>query len=456
MSQAILISDNEVINSLYEVNLRAYVATNVTIKNSLDGAIKLIEQSPNIDVVICYSELTSKENSLGQLQKYFEEKGLRIPIIVLGESKKKVKNAINITNKYDIQSLLRAMAKVLQITAQEMANKPVPDHFPIPVKLFSQIKNSPCDIFYRREKDDFEFEYYKILEGETTISDKLNKYLDEGVTHLYIPANFRLKFINQASTVVIQELNRDDLNSAERVEITSQGMGIVAEQIFIDEKISTEVAQISIACAASIEKVAKDIPKLKNLLTMLLENKSDYVFKHSVLSTFIATNIIKKISWGSKEQAEKVAFSLFFHDIYLVPIYKKYPDALSEEDLLFRDDVEEMDKKIVLEHASLAGQLVKTFPRCPMGADMIVTQHHGMTNGQGFAVNFKDDVSPLAKIIIISEDIAANILITLKSTGADPSKAKFNIPVICKLLNDRYKAHSYRKIIEAFSLVDIL
>ena len=57
MSQAILISDNEVINNLYEVNLRAYVATNVTIKKSLQEAIDLIKLSPNIDAVICFREL---------------------------------------------------------------------------------------------------------------------------------------------------------------------------------------------------------------------------------------------------------------------------------------------------------------------------------------------------------------------------------------------------------------
>ena len=54
MSQAILISDNEIINSLYELNLRAYVATNVTIKDSFESVLRLLEESPNIDVIICF------------------------------------------------------------------------------------------------------------------------------------------------------------------------------------------------------------------------------------------------------------------------------------------------------------------------------------------------------------------------------------------------------------------
>ena len=180
---------------------------------------------------------------------------------------------------------------------------------------------------------------------------------------------------------------------------------------------------------------------------MLLENKGDFAYKHSVLATYLACGIIKNISWGSQEQQNKVSFALFFHDIYLVPLFKKYPDCANEEDFLFRSDVSEEEKTIVLEHAMLAGRLVKTFPRCPMGADMIITQHHGMTNGQGFAVNYKDDISPLSKIIIIAEDIATDILARLKA--GDAKKIADNDSYL-ERLRERYKNHTYKKIIEAF------
>lgn len=453
MSQAILISDNEVINSLYELNLRAYVATNVTIKNSVDGAIKLIEQSPNIDAIICFRELNKKDNSVDSMHKFLNEKGLRIPIVLLGEPGTEVKDTIVIKNKYDIRSLLRAMAKILEITAKDMAQKEVPKYFPIPIKLFGQIEKSHCDIFYRHQKADFEYEYFKIIEGQAPIGDKLKKYLAQGVEHLYIDAVHRLKFINKASGVVIDELSRTDLTSGERLEITAQGLGIVAEEIFENKQISDEMAQISLACSESIAQVARDVPSLKGLLGMLLENKSDYIYTHSVVATFFATNIIKNISWGSKEQMEKVTFVLFFHDIFLVPIYRKYPDAIGEEDLMFRSDVSEKDKNVILEHARLAGELMKTFPRCPMGSDMIATQHHGMTNGVGFAVNFKDDISPLSKIIIIAEETASFVLNELKKKedGAKPNVKK---EVIVARLMEKFKNHTYKKLIATFDSFD--
>lgn len=452
MSQAILISNNQVINSLYEVNLRAYVATNVTIKESLQSAAKLIEQSPNIDAIICFNELNDKENAIDKFHLFLKERQLSIPVIVLGEPGVKVANSIIIKNKYDIQSLLKSMAKILEITAKDMAEKEVPKFFPIPIKLLSELKKSHCDIYFRSKKEDFEFDYFKIIEKEADIAGILKSYLDEGVEHLYIDAVERLKFINKTSGLIVNELSRSDLSNEEKVEITSQGMGIVAEEIFENPEVSDAVAEVSMACIESINQVVKAVPKLKNLLAMLVQNQSSYVYKHGILATYISSEIIKNISWGSKEQIEKVAFALFFHDIYLVPIYNKYSDAISEEDLLFREDVSDEDKELVLDHARLAGQLVKTFPRCPMGADMIVTQHHGMTSGKGFAVNYKDDISPLSKIIIIAEDIATGMLQLL---AEGEKKAALNKEIILSRLEERYRNHSYRKIIEAFKDVTL-
>lgn len=452
MSQAILISDNQVINSLYEVNLRAYVATNVTIKDSLKSAAKLLEQSPNIDAIICFNDLNEKENAIDIFHEFLKSQGLEIPVIVLGEPGVQLANSIIIKNKYDIQSLLKSMAKILEITAQHMATMAVPKFFPIPIKLLSELKQSHCDIYFRSKKENFEFEYFKIIERDSDVAGTLGKYLEEGIEHLYIDADERLRFINKTSGLIINELGRSDLSKEEKIEITSQGMGIVAEEIFENPEISDAVAEVSLACIDSISQVVKEVPKLKNMLAMLVSNKSYYVYKHGILATYIATEIIKNISWGSKEQIEKVSFAVFFHDIYLVPIYARYPDAISEEDLLFRDDVSEEDKELVLSHARLAGELVKTFPRCPMGADMIVTQHHGMTSGEGFAVNYKDDISPLSKIIIIAEDIATGMLQLIEEGD---KKSALNKELIIKRLEERYRNHTYRKIIEAFKKVTL-
>lgn len=454
MSHAILVSDNKIISSLYEVNLRAYVATNLTIKPDFSEAIKLLELDPNIDAVIFFASDNKKNQAHDEFLKFLTTNNLSIPLIILGESTGEFEKAILVKNKYDIKNLIRSMAKILEITAQKMAELEVPQYFPVPLNLFSSMTKSPCDIYFRTEVAEFEYEYFLIIEQGAGIKNNLGDYHQDGVEHLFVKATERLNFINQASGVIVNELSKANLSDAERITVTSQSMGIVAEEVFENREISHTMANVSKACIDSIQKTISAVPKFRNLLKMLMENESEFCYKHSVISTYIAGEIIDKISWGSAEQKSKICFAFFFHDIFLVPIYRKYPDAINEEDLLFREDVTDEDKKVVLEHAALAGDVVGKFPNCPMGADMIVTQHHGMTNGRGFAVNYKDDISPLSKIMIISEEITVMILMTTKDLKTG-EKLNVDKDKISKVILEKFKNHTYKKIIEAFGKTNI-
>ncbi len=446
MSQAILISNNSVTNDLLEVNLRAYVATNVTVKPSLESALDLLDQSPNVDAIIIFKDSAIDGEQVEAFVASLGDKKLNIPVVILGEYSQKIPRTLEIKSKYNIKGLLQAMAKILEITAKDMASLKVGKYFPIPLGLFHPSDPAYCEVFLRTQTEDFDYQYQKIVPVGKPWLEEFKQYRDNGETHLYIDSQKRLHFINQASAALVSELDNKDVTNDERVEITQQAMGMVAEEVFENQEISEQVAEVSKACISSITKVVKSVPKLKGMLEMLLENPSDYCYKHSVLTTFIASKIIEKISWGTAEQQNKVAFSLFFHDIFLVPLYKKYPDAASEEDLLFSEDVSDDQKQVVLDHAKMAGELVKTFPRCPIGADMIITQHHGMTSGQGFANSFKDDISPLAKIMIVSEDIAVGILEDINAE----KKIKIDTVRICNELVNKYRNHTYKKIIDAF------
>ena len=323
MSHAILISDNKVINSLYEVNLRAYVATNLTIKADFPEAAKLLQLDPNINAIIFFASSKETKSGHAEFQKFLEANNLAIPLIVMGSSKDDFGKALLVKNKYDIKGLVRSMAKILEITAQKMAELEVPKYFPVPLNLFSQMTTTPCDIYFRSEIGDFEYEYFTIIEKGSTIENKLGDYHQDGVEHLYVDSEARLHFINNASAVIVNELSRTNLSDEERVTVTSQSMGIVAEEIFENREISMNMASVSKACIDSIEKTIADAPKFKSLLKMLLEGESEYPYKHSVIATYIAGEIIDNISWGSAEQKSKISFAFFFHDIFLVPIYHK-------------------------------------------------------------------------------------------------------------------------------------
>jgi len=67
-------------------------------------------------------------------------------------------------------------------------------------------------------------------------------------------------------------------------------------------------------------------------------------------------------------------------------------------------------------------------------------------------MNFKDDISPLSKIIIVAEDIAAGMLQALKDGD---KKSALDKDLISGRLSERYKNHTYKKIIEAFQEISM-
>lgn len=448
MSQVILVSNNDVVNSMYEVNFRAYVAADLVVCDSVNCLLKRGEDLSDFKVFIIFIELLMVKDYKMELENFLTKNNINIPVIILGETSTPFLNSIVIKNKYNIKAVLQTLAKILNVTAQEMASLKVAKYFPIPLNLFSQINEINCDVFLKIENSAEKngCDYDLVLEKGCALTGFYNQMVKKKINHLYIDSSERLRFINLASKLVIDELDRKDLKISDRIELSAQGMAIVADEIFENNAISAEVAEISKKCIASISTVIKKVPTVKSLLKMLLDGQNDYCYRHSVLNSFIASKIIDKMSWGTPEQTEKVTFALFFHDLYLVPLYKKYSNISSEEDLLFMNEVTDEDKQTVLDHAKLASQLIKTFPRCPMGADQVLIQHHGMANGQGFAINFKDDISPLAKIIIIAEEISVG-LITSVEKG---EQLVIDQKLIANQLFDKYKNHTYKKIIKAF------
>tara|TARA_R110002072_G_scaffold64203_9_gene159996 strand:- start:44013 stop:45362 length:1350 start_codon:yes stop_codon:yes gene_type:complete len=449
MAQALLISDHEILNDIYSLNLKVYVDTSLTIKSSYEEALALLELNPNYDVVISLSKIQDVDVASLVFNK-LQELNSECPFVVIGE-KSAISNTaqvITLPANFNIQNFVQTIAKVLGVTAKEMASKLVPEYYPIPIKMFNNFDKTPCDVFYKVSKSAANNEFIKILGQEDEIKGKVGPYLEKGVKTLFIPSEFRLQFVNNASVSVLDRLDNKNLSNLEKIEVAEQGYEIVAQTLSLEGKVSDAVVEISKKCIENVNMAAKGVPKLKGLLSSMISNKTGFLYMHSIMATYVSNHIIKEISWGAAEHAEKVSFVLFFHDLFMTPIFAKYPDCKNEEELVFNDQLSDQEKDVVINHARLAGEAVKSFPKCPMGADAIILQHHGMTSGVGFAMEYKDDVSPLAKVIIISEAFVGQIL---NNKAAD----NFNKDVIIEDLRSKFTRHTYKKIIDCLETISL-
>lgn len=449
MAQALVVSDNEVLNGLYAVNLEAYLATSTSAQDNIDQAIKLIELNPNFDIIICLCLIDGRDAAV-ELTNYLKEKRLEIPMVVIGrQSEIDERLAVVLPSSFNIKTLIKSCAKILGITAKDMAQKPVPTYYPIPLKVFYNLDTVQSDVYFKVKKGKDESEFLMILSKGSRVWPRIKKYEEEGVRFLHIDSMERLKFVNYASEKIIQILENDEISNEEKLEVLEQGIEIVTEQMLQSEEASLEIQNISKVCIKTVTEVIQDIPKIGKLLNALVANKSGYLYAHSMLTTYVANHIVRKISWGGDSHIEKLNFVLFFHDMYLVQIYNRHPESKYEEEMIFSDKLDEKEKEVVLNHAMLAGEMIHKFPQCPMGADQLIKQHHGVTNGVGFAVKYRDDISPLAKVILVAEHFVEEIYKNFDSGGT------FSKPYTINVLKERYNKSSYTKIVETLETLEI-
>jgi len=448
MAHGLLVSDHAIINDIYSFNLKAYVDLGVTVKDSLEDALKVIELGAAGEIIICLSQMGEVDAGFAIVTKV-EELGLDIPIIVIGE-KSSVSNtakAYTLPPNFNIPVLVKTIAKILGITAKDMMEKSIPDFYPVPMSIVDTFEVAPCHLYLKVSKGSANSDYVLCVEKEGSLSGKGDRYRSEGFHNLYIPSDLRLEIVNKASKVVMAKLNDPLIQGQDRLKASEQGYDVVGGLLGESSEVTPEVVAISKRCVESVKAVIGEVPKVKILLLGMLENKTGYLYLHSVMGTYVSRHIIREISWGSDEHAEKLSFVFFFHDIFLSPIFAKYPHFQFEEDLVFKDDLGDKEKEVVINHARLAAEMVKSFPRCPMGADAIILQHHGTTNGMGFTLDYKDDISPLAKVLIVSEAFVDQLILA-RDSGAEPV-----LEDMIAELRTRFRKHTYKKIINCLETI---
>lgn len=450
MKKILVISDNDLLNQLYLINLQIYLGANVTMVKDFINAKKIIKELENFDLIISVAMIDENDVS-GMCFDSLKASGLKIPLIIIGMPRRDLPNITVIQTSYNLQNLLRSVASALEITAQKMVEQEVPKFYPISVSYLNHLKQAPCMLYLEVKVSKEQFEYVLCSSKDSNISSLVKKLHQEGVPNLFVNSQDRLSIVNQISGVLTQII-RDTAGGTTIVaksNAISAGFNFAASQMVENEEVVQEIVAVAETCAKAMDVVISEVDGIKELLKLLMSNPQGYIYTHSMLVAYVARHIIKNVSWGGDTHIDRINFMVFFHDLFLVPIYVKYPDASSEEDLMFNSALSNDEKEIVLNHARLAGEQLTKYKKCPSGIDLLIKQHHGMSTGVGFATDYSDNVSPLSKVFIIAESF---VEIYLKDKKQN-SKHKADLKSMTDALHEKYTKHTYRKIIDPLKTI---
>jgi HD-GYP domain-containing protein (c-di-GMP phosphodiesterase class II) len=367
---------------------------------------------------------------------------LKTPLIVIGEFEHTFKKYALVSERLRIEEINRLVLKALGLKKEEFEHLKLPDYIAFPVKHFYLMTISPCNIYIKLVKKTGD-EYVKRLNfSENFNKSDLQKYEELGLLDFYILKDEYEDFMNG--------LFHQTLNNLKKLRTLEENIEVVGDSFVLGTDLMRSLG-INANCIAMVDQTIlmmknqiQKADKLGPLLKKLLDDKLSYSYRHSYLISALSFSLLPKMEWGSGDQQnillEKICMVSYFHDIYL-----------DDEKLIKISDLQEMkdaglnpkDWDLLNNHANRAAVLVQSYPRLPQGVDLIIKQHHGVSNGVGFPLVLTAGISPMAIFFMVVEDFATNVL----AMPDPPENLASSMKEAIKPLKEKYLLPSYRKIV---------
>lgn len=438
----LLVEPNESVAELISKNFEREFGAEVTIAKSGIEAVEIITKGTFFNLYVARNFSSETQSSAGEpiaqmVLNLIYDRAIKTPLIVIGEFEHTFKKYALVSERLRIEEINRLSLKALQLEKKDFVHLKLPDQVSFPIKYFSLMTFTPCDVFIRLIKKSGD-EFVKRLNcGETFTKEDLKNYKEHGVAELFI--------LKEDREIFLDAFLNQTLKNMKLAKNPEQGIELAGDSFVISSDLIKTLG-ITPACVAMVDHTVMEIrnqivksDKLGLLLKKILDNELSYSYRRSYLICLFAYKLLPKMEWGSGDQQpillEKISLVSFFHDIYL-----------DDEKLLKIMDNDQMknagltikEKDLVINHANRAALLVQSYPKLPQGIDTIIKQHHGVSNGVGFPEVLTAAISPMAIFFVVVEDFATRVLEVKEISDLHRIVAEIKL---------RYQLPSYRKIV---------
>lgn len=443
----LLIEPNESIGEVIIKSLQRAFNADVTFHQSAQEGVQRIKNGEAFSLILVRNQTEERpgvvvEPIAAQFLNIIYDISLKTPLVVIGEFEHAFKKYALVSDRLRIEEINRLVLKALNLKKEDFEHLKLPDYISFPVKYFYLMSTSPCDVFIKLLKKSGD-EYIKRLNcGESFSKDDLKKYEELGLSDFYILRSEYEDFMNG--------LFAQTLNNLKKTRTLSENIEVLGDSFVIGTGIMRELG-ITPGCLAMVDQTVQMMKsqiqkadKLGNLLRKLLDDKMSYSYRRSYLICALSYSLLPKMEWGSGDQQnillEKICMVSYFHDIYLEDErLLKISDLIGAKKGGFSP--KELD--VLNNHANRAALLIQSYPKLPQGVDLIIKQHHGVSNGVGFPEMLTSSISPMAIFFMVVEDFAINIL----AIPEPPEHLASSMKTAIIPLKEKYQLPSYRKIV---------
>lgn len=431
----ILVDSSSTSRKLFSQNIELFTGAKVHTMANADEVIDQINRKDNPTEfhLIISDNMVGDENTILKIFYTVNSQKLGIPIILLGKNPKVAADVTEI-DKERWREVVKAAGKLMEVTAEDMAELEVPDYYPL--SLYGVLFNFKTSHTIYLKNSSSEYTIWK-KPGENISKSEVRELLFQGYRKLYLSKLIRLEFIEGLSINILHSLKSSDLSAIEKLNATSVAFDMTTQKL-IESGFSKESLEQSKSVINAIVSVTASSDGLDVFLDILTEGNESYLYRHTMMICAVAQGCLTHLEWGNKNQIVCVCYAAFFHDLTIPEDHLCRVQSLEElnSSKLSTTDLDRIDK-----HALRASEIVKDFSQVPIGVDQIILQHHGSLNGVGISKERSLDnrLSPLAIVFIVVEEFVSQLI---KKEGAKPLD-------IIQSLSSVYEKGKEKKVLEA-------
>jgi hypothetical protein len=377
--------------TLLEIECKGLTGFAPVIKDSIEELRSFLTLGSDIEILVVDDP---QENIVQALAMETQIKN----ILVLSDKQFQIEKSISFQTN-TVESLINHLKTILNPNVSNQTG-----YISIPVDSLIHFKMLPFDLFIKISEE----KYLKRIPSNEEIDESTIKgFKLKGILEMHFERKNNRDFSLMLLNNMINKVESDYSSEDDKFKATND-VFLTTKEIVQSVGLPPKVVQV---CESVMERITIDVMSQKDKFSnYITEAKSatnlNFQFRFIELSSFIATQIVDISIDGNKdEQIKTIVFASFFSDIALKESNQlEYRTEESIQDLWVED------KKFIQEHAFRASEIVAKYKNAPGLAGEIIKQHHGALDGKSIPRQYSDNLLPLSKCLIASQELAYGIL----------------------------------------------
>ena len=277
----------------------------------------------------------------------------------------------------------------------------------MPLHLFVHFRQLPVDVYIKINKEGHPHFVQRFFAQDEITREDLENFKSRGLAELWLEKESIKLFSKEVIATLKGEIQKQsvavsDIHSNERVFHTLGDMikkvGVKPAVVDLCDTWMTNLAKSSLSSTHT---------PIKDWYQRLSQDPTlDFHFKLVRLTTLLCGQYVLSTDWVTKEeQASRLAGVALFADMSL-----SEPKFIHYRTYDMAQELKGEDKLLVLSHAQRSSQIITRANFVTKDVSLLVAQHHGSPDGEKIPQKISANVSPLAYVYLLSEEMGYSLL----------------------------------------------